>query len=656
MKRNVRMFALIKLLSTSNAPMNSSAICDKLRIRSRTLRDDLSKYKELFTKNGIEIISKHGVGYSIKIIDEDKYYGFMRELLKEETMNQCLIPEVPEERIAYLIRLFLISNDYLKIEQIAESIFVSHSTLNNDLKEVKNRLKYFHLELDSKPYYGVKIIGDEFHIRSCMAKYFFHTDTTDQQFMQKDIENEDQRKIRDILYNTLYESRLKLTDIGFQNLVVHISIAILRNNQTRVDEESDVSVFRKLEDKKEYLVAIELAEKLQEAFSINFPKIEIYYLTIHLLGKKTFEYNSKKNFVITEDIEKLFERIFIKLNKEYHIDFSDDFELYTLLALHFQPMLDRLQYRLSIENPVLDQIKEDNILAFNIAVSAGMIIEEYTGFPVNENELGYMALHFALACERKKQGADKKNIIIVCASGAGSSQILLYKIKQKFGRLLDKIYVTPLYELETLNQEEYDFILSTIPISLKTSIPVLQVQYFLTDQNFRQIGDVIKRTANSDFVDKYFRDELFFADLEAKSRNAIIAQLCEKIRLTMELPEEFEDLVLQREAVSSTELGNYVAFPHPVRAVGEQTFVAVAVLPRTIKWDKKHVKYIFLLCIKKEEQLSLTKLYDTLTDLFYHSDHLELLGKKPTIATLKLLLDETVKNELHEEESDDIFR
>ena len=38
-------------------------------------------------------------------------------------------------------------------------IFVSRSTLSNDLKEVREKLNYFHLELETKPAYGFKITG-----------------------------------------------------------------------------------------------------------------------------------------------------------------------------------------------------------------------------------------------------------------------------------------------------------------------------------------------------------------------------------------------------------------------------------------------------------------------------------------------------------------
>ena len=64
-------------------------------------------------------------------------------MMKEESENQMLIPIYPEDRVHYLIRMFLTEEDYIKMEDICDRIFVSRSTLSSDLKEVREKLKYF---------------------------------------------------------------------------------------------------------------------------------------------------------------------------------------------------------------------------------------------------------------------------------------------------------------------------------------------------------------------------------------------------------------------------------------------------------------------------------------------------------------------------------
>ena len=115
-------------------------------------------------------------------------------------------------------------------------------------------------------------------------------------------------------------------------------------------------------------------------------------------------------------------------------------------------MMNRLKYGMVIQNPLLQQIKNENPLAFEISISAAHIIQSHIQKSISEKEIGYNALQFALAIDRYQKKEPKKNVIIICASGMGSSQILLYKVKQRFKNNINSIYVTELYELSNIDQ------------------------------------------------------------------------------------------------------------------------------------------------------------------------------------------------------------
>ena len=138
-----RIIKLLKILSQSQCPISGPELCTKLDITVRTLRNDIKECKNEFLQHGIQIISKHAVGYTLQVINEESYYHYLEDMMKEESENQMLIPIYPEERVNYLIRMFLTQNDYIRIEDICDMIFVSRSTLSNDLKEVREKLNYF---------------------------------------------------------------------------------------------------------------------------------------------------------------------------------------------------------------------------------------------------------------------------------------------------------------------------------------------------------------------------------------------------------------------------------------------------------------------------------------------------------------------------------
>lgn len=649
--KNNRMIPFVKLMMQQNDYMKSEEIIKSLSISARTLRDDLAKYKQYFKDHGIVIESKHGTGYRLVVVDENKYYDLITKLLKEEEDAQRLLPVYPEDRITYLIKLFLSTKEYVKLDDIADQMFISRSTLQSDMKEVKERLQFFHIDLISKPGHGLKIEGSEMHLRSCISQYFFHTEAMDDLFLKRNHMDAQQSRIRDILFDTLNETDFRLTDIGFQNLIIHISIALLRIHEPIKDSLD----YGELKQNKEYQIAQQLIHRINEAFDVHLEEVETFYITIHLMGKKTMQYH--KEYAITQEIETLLEKIFKTIMIQYGYDFSSDFELYTVLALHFQPMLNRLRYGLMIQNPLLDEIKQENTAAFEIAVLAAQVIEEQMSFLLSEAEIGYLALHFALAMERvNKQYQRKKNILIVCASGAGSSQILLYKIKQRFKDYLDKTTVIELYKLKTIDQTQYDLILSTVPIPFTTSIPVIQVQYFLNGKDAAAVYDALKKEPEEmSFVDAYFKENLFFKDIKGKTKEAVLHEMITRCSLFVPLPKGLEESILEREQYASTEFGNMVAMPHPMKAMMETPFVAVAVLPKPIRWHKQQVRYVFLMCMSQEVNDQIHLFHETISALVFDKNNLQRFEKDMSIKQLKGILNQIVEEESKMME-DDIFR
>ncbi|EHI99207.1 PTS modulated transcriptional regulator, MtlR family [Clostridium sp. DL-VIII] len=648
-----RFLKLFKLLSNSKTLMKSEEICEQLDIAPRTLRNDLKKYKSIFLENGVTLVSKPGVGYQFEIFDQDLYYRFIQELIKKETHGQSLIPVYPEERINYLIKLLLSIDKYIKIEELEEKLFVSRSTITNDLKEVRERLQYYHLDIENRPNYGMKIIGEEFNKRACISKYYFYTDSYDDVIISEG-KKENKGIIKKLLYDTITENKFTLTDIGFENLVIHIMILLMRIGKLTGDETIE-DIYRNLENEKEFKIACLLVKKLEKEFKVKFPKKEIYYITIHLLGKKSIQYNNE-TLLISEETQELLNYIFKQIKQNFRLDFSQDFELFKFLALHFQPMMNRLKYGLYIENPLISKIKNENQLAFEISLYVGSVIKETKNYDVNVNEIGYIALHFALALERHNEKMKSKNIIVVCASGAGSSQILLYKLKRKFKSYINEIKVARVYELLEIDQSKYDYIISTVPILFKTQIPIMNVQYFLEEEDVELVSNIFTETDNEySFVNDYFKDELFFKNLKGSTKEEIIKNMCEKMCKVVDIPEDFYKSVIQREDMAPTEFGNNIALPHPIKPITNTTFVAIGILEKPIKWDKQQVKFVFLISTKMESKESLSLFNESISSLVFNKKAMLKLEKEPTLNTVKKIVKEMALKE-KENTIDNLFK
>lgn len=64
-------------------------------------------------------------------------------------------------------------NNYIKLATIEDEMFVSKSTIQNDLKEVRKILENYNLSIVNRPHYGLYIEGDEFMKRICLSNYLY---------------------------------------------------------------------------------------------------------------------------------------------------------------------------------------------------------------------------------------------------------------------------------------------------------------------------------------------------------------------------------------------------------------------------------------------------------------------------------------------------
>ncbi|WP_380182136.1 BglG family transcription antiterminator [Kalamiella sp. sgz302252] len=639
MSYHPRIRKLIALLHQAGSPLTGREIAKKLAIKVRTLRSDIARYREDLAQDGVQLLSRQGVGYELIVSDGDKYAALLDAFRQPGSDRHAVLPRTLTERVNYLIRALLAASDYLRLDDLADEMCVSRSTLNSCMKEVRESLARFGLQLSGKSACGVKLSGSELGLRQAIARYFFYDDNLPADADALQLAR--RREIRAMLAETLEENQLKLTDTGLQSMVVHLEIALLRLTVSS-GKPSLPTDYAGLQDSNEYLAARQLAARLEAAFGVRFPETERCIIAIHLSGKRSLSPQCLDE--ARSDISQLIDKIIRRLVSVYNVNFADDFELYKLLSLHLMPMLERLRWQLKIQNPLLQQIKEENLQAFDMAVLAADTIRQETGLSMDEAETGYLAVHFALALERQER-QHKSSVVVVCASGTGSSQLLLYRIKQRFAQSLSRISVVQLYELKQFDLRGYDAILSTVEVPFATEVPLLRINAFPELQELTRVEQWLQaaRPAAYGIPEAYFRRELFFTDLQSRERDALISEFCQRIARHVAVGENFTQRVLAREHLSSTEFGNGVAIPHPLQPGGEQTFVAVAILPAAILWHTKKVRYLFLLNICEGEKAPLDPLYDCLISLLESPDRLAQLTDATFSAFLSLLRSEDKK-------------
>ncbi|MFY4775182.1 BglG family transcription antiterminator [Metabacillus sp. RGM 3146] len=641
---NTRTTSILRELIRTETSMTSEYLAKLSGVTSRTIRNDIKELNVLILKSGAYIHSIRGTGFQLVIKDDQKFRELLQEIVKNENEKPGETPALPKERIQYLLRRLLLAKEYSKLDDIADEMFISKSTLNNDLRDVKKILHSYGITLEKRPNFGLKCKGDEFKIRLCIADQVFNTFDIDFDPRTAGIEaitKEDISAIRSTIIENIKEHGITLSDIGLSNLLIHIAIAI-----TRIQNKKYINVISAelddLKERKQYRVAEEIVSSLESIYKIEFPVVEIAYITIHLLGTKII---SELNFserdmhgIIDRRLYLLIDKIVDTINEELNLGIKNDKELFIAMSLHLKPALNRFRYGINLPNPYLNDIKSNYPLAFQAAVIAGSVIKQELNIDINEHEVGYLSLHIGAAMERRKKGT--KRCMIVCASGVGSAKLLESKIRSKFAVEMEIAGTTPYYNLLNAELNSIDFIISTVPVPYKLPIPVIHVNTILGESDLEKIESCLKERSNHALF--YLRKKLVFLDQDFEERDEVLRFLSSNLHLSGFVTENYLTAVLEREALSPTSYGNLVAIPHPMTPQTDSSFWTICTLRNPIDWGGKRVQFVCLLNVGKNSTDNLQDMYDMLIKIVDNSQLVQKVIKCKTYDQISSLLTENI--------------
>ena len=596
-KINKRRKIIFDMLKSHPQGLNGEAISQQLGVSSRTIRSDIKALQDALEKYNIRIFSSPTKGYRFSQFEH--LSSIEHELFKDNMSNL----ETSKQRINYILYKLLANtlND-ISITQndLAEEMYISLSTLKIHLNEVKNILKKYDLKITQYKTKGIKISGEETKLRYCIVD--IKNIHLENEFFQDLIMNIDINLLDDIIKKVLSERKLQLTDRSQKKLCMYIAIAIQRsrNNKTVVYPSSLTS---KIENTFEYSVAKEIIENIYNQLNIDLSCSEVYYITQCLLAsKKLIDVSESTN---KKHVKNLVNIILKEIHEKLSIDFTNDEYLIDGLTLHLNIALARIHFQMNIRNELLEMIKNDYPLAFQMGVIAGKILEQYDNVKINENEIGYIALHFGAALSRNgiKENIQAKNIIIVCASGLGISMLLKAKIEEYFNNRLNIIKILPEYEITKKIIDKVDFILTTVPIRDFSSEKVIKINRILQKDDIELIENKIfnkNRNFIKEFSDLFSRDN-FYINKKFKTKTECLEFLTNEA-INKNLMSDFtKKSVFDREEISSTSIGDLTAIPHPIYSEKGKSFISILVLEKPVMWDEFLVQVVFLFNIEKKE-------------------------------------------------------
>lgn len=628
---------ILNLLMNTGETITSEAISSEISISSKTIRKRLKNLEDILIKNGARIDMKKGAGISLEIFEDALFDEFRREY-----MNSSNAMQNKNNIINELINLLITGPDYVKADYLADMLFISKTKLTQSLNDVRTILSHYDLTIESKPYHGLKIVGSEFNYRRFLAsnyvqKYQFREDDKyaiiDQSDDKKRKENRRLREsLKQIVEMQLDKHEYAMSLNILNNLLNHLFITIIRLRQG-VTIETNAELGYSVDVSKEYELTKGIVNDIEDMFGIAFPEKEYEYIMVHLIGKRVLEVSESQK--IPSEVNVLVDDILLRIKEETDIDLLSDFDLRMMLGLHIVPLITRIHNGIELKNPILQDVKLQCIAGYELAIICGKVINAAYHTKLSEHEISYFALHFDVATNREELVIQKKKILVVCSSGRASAQLLSYKFEQLFSRYLREINVCDVNDINSwLDNHDYDYIFTTVPLRQETITPVFEFQFFLNNETVKKIESILNGQPDYKTITKYFHKDLFFSNVNVNTREEALTYLFKKIRKVRELPEEFENLVWERENFFGTDIIKNAALPHPNKLVTEDTFIAVMTLRKSVVWQKNKIRLVILISISKIDSEKYKFLFEWLINLLSSSNAVQRIINEGTYESL----------------------
>ena len=606
MQKPERCKRILELLLKNADGMTGMELARHLNVSSRTIRSDIKMLQELLADQKGRLLAVPNRGY--KLLPEDDAEDLLHLL---ESKGGSVGLASAEEQQNYIISRFLeCSLKDMSVTQmtLADEMYVGLSTIKNYLHTTRERFAEYAVKIVQHKSEGLRIDAEECDLRSFIVDYLHEVRDEGVQGLLFDKISCD--AMDKILSQTASVRNLQLTDTARRDLAVQTALAIHRSAAGQTVE-CRASMAQKLEETFEYSAAKEVANEIFRYTGIDIPYSEVFYITRCLLtGKKLLDIGSTVN---DAHVKELVERVLIAVDEKFGLDFTADEYLKDGLMLHLRIAIARVHFRVNIRNELLGSVKQDYPLAFQIAVYAAKMVREIDHIEFNENEIGYIALHFGASMSRNSMAEDEhpKNVYVICSAGLGVSVLMKAKLKEHFRGSIQVISVLPAYKLTTEMMEEADYIVSTVPLEM-SSPKIIRVNHMLRPDDIEKIRRIMfqkQASLDAEKVRRFFHQDSFYVNKSFRTREECLEFLTDEAILNGWMDAEGKNSVFERERMSSTAIGDYAAIPHALSTGCTSSNISVLVLKESVQWEDFPVRVVFLLNIEQAKATLWEKLF-----------------------------------------------
>ena len=318
---------------------------------------------------------------------------------------------------------------------------------------------------------GYRIIGPEIQKRSVVLSLISRNEYLLKFSPLEFYDNDTLQRTKEYMYKLEEELDITYVRTTLNTLALLISIIQKQEMNDVVLEKDDTEL---IQETLEY-------KAIQKIAGNSLETNEQLYLGLHLLGLRV----NTMPLVNDDDadyVQEIVDFLLREFSKETLIYFDEDHDLIRQLYIHMKQALYRFRYGIIYQNELRNEVIETYPQISNVARRICLKLEKKIGYPIGEDDVTFIAMHFGGALKRQNREIKLSKVLLVCLNGIATSKLLRKELEYMFGNL-DIIDAVSLEDIK-IYKDDVDYIISTIPIRDKSiRAKVLQVNPVLTEHD-----------------------------------------------------------------------------------------------------------------------------------------------------------------------------
>lgn len=501
---------ILRIFITSDYPVTLEQLEEEFHTSSRTIRNELREINLLLRTNQLpEVKNLRKKGYHL-LLDKDQKQRLLDQMDSAEEEHYL----DRESRIFDLILSFSLGKNATFLYQKEEAYQISKSSLDEDMRRVRNILKEYGIEVLSVPKQGIVLQGAERSIRTMI----YDVINTSVGVISPQGEQEASVNLT-ILHHYISPQLLKKLEQLYVDSVDKMEDAIYRNQLLVF---TAVWLSRYMREDLIASSAWEAADTPQsdirdfvtaicDAFQLSPPEVEIKYIVFML---NTFNSRDMNNSIEWVQAQLLSIQLMQFVEEKTKIPFSRKEEmLQEGLYKHLVGLINRVKSDIQIVNPLKENVKKNYGNIYSAIRHFTPSIEQVTGKQITEDEIAFLTIHFSTSVSAINQDLHYiYKAVVICNHGVATGKLLSENLKELFN--IEVLAVLSSRELDLIEKLDVDLIFSTVAIHYSKK-PVLELEPIIKEESKKRITSFLNTNQKlKRLVNHQDSTQLFYALIE----------------------------------------------------------------------------------------------------------------------------------------------